>query len=214
MIVDKSGPSAGRVVWETRWCENGIGGSWLLGGGLIVDLLSMSSGVLALGLKEVRLLVVRRGAVAGNIRAVSPERYGIEGSGAVVGSIVMTSNSLPMISMSVKDIGPGPRFLLDRSSLARCFIGRAASLGLRTTSAPVPSPIEFVELDRTCAGISGKGGGDWVENAQNFLGDLGGKSLAVWGRVGGGGGDLGLRGGSAVSDPNDEVESRCVGGGG
>ena len=68
--------------------------------------------------------------------------------------------------------------------------------------------MEFVELERTCAGIAGKGGGDWVENAQNRLGDLGGRSLDV----GGGAGDLGLRGGSAVSDPNDEVESRFEGG--
>jgi hypothetical protein len=70
--------------------------------------------------------------------------------------------------------------------------------------------MEFVELERTCAGIAGKGGGDWVENAQNRLGDLGGKSLDVEG----GAGDLGLRGGSTVSDPNDDVESRFEGGGG
>jgi hypothetical protein len=70
--------------------------------------------------------------------------------------------------------------------------------------------MEFVELERTCAGIAGKGGGDWVENAQNRLGDLGGRSLDV----GGGAGDLGLRGGSAVWDPNDDVESRFEGGGG
>jgi hypothetical protein len=69
--------------------------------------------------------------------------------------------------------------------------------------------MEFVELERTCAGIAGKGGGDWVENAQNRLGDLGGRSLVV----GGGAGDLGLRGGSTVSDPNDDVESRFERGG-
>lgn len=151
---------------------------------------------------------MRRGAVAGSILALSPCRYGIEGNGAVVGSIIITSNSLPITSISVNSIGLGPEFLLDLSSFALCFIVRAASLGLRTTSAPVPRTIEFVELDRTCAGITGKGGGDWVENAQNRLGDLGGKSLGV----GGGGGDLGLWGGSAVSDPNDDVESRLVGG--
>jgi len=71
--------------------------------------------------------------------------------------------------------------------------------------------MEFVELERTCAGIAGKGGGDWVENAQNRLGDLEDRSLD------GGGGvavDLGLREGSTVSDPNDDVESRSEEGGG
>jgi len=71
--------------------------------------------------------------------------------------------------------------------------------------------MEFVELERTCAGIAGKGGGDWVENAQNRLGDLGGRRFLD---VAGGAGVLGLWGGSAVSDPNDDVESRFPGGGG
>jgi len=52
--------------------------------------------------------------------------------------------------------------------------------------------------------MTGRGGGDCVENAQNRFGDFGGRSLGI----GGGGGDLGRRGGSAVSDPNDDVESR------
>ena len=116
-----------------------------------------------------------------------------------------------MTSISVNSIGPGPTFLLGLSSFALCFIVRAASEGRRTISAPVPRLMEFVELERTCAGIAGKGGGDWVENAQNRLGDLEDRSLD------GGGGvavDLGLREGSTVSDPNDDVESRSEEGGG
>jgi hypothetical protein len=109
----------------------------------------------------------------------------MEGNGAVVGPLVITvSKSLPMTSIPVNSIGPGPKLLLDRSSFALCFIVRLASLGLRTISAPVPRPIEFVELDRTCAGIAGRGGGDCVENAQNRFGDLGGTSLGVGGGEG------------------------------
>lgn len=74
------------------------------------------------------------------------------------------------------------------------------------TVAPVPRPIELVEIDRTwpeCAdifGIGGRGGGVWAENAQNRFGDLGG-----------GGGDLGRAGARGVSEPNDEVEDLSPG---
>jgi hypothetical protein len=52
------------------------------------------------------------------------------------------------------------------------------------------------------------GVGVWAEKAQNRLGDFGGESLDA----AGGGGDFGRLGGTAVSEPNEEPESRLLGG--
>lgn len=104
-MVELSAVGAGREVCNIRWYANGVGGSTVLGGGLIVARLSTSSCVLILvelGRREVLLFLVLKGAVAGKIRGTSLYPPALElGRGAVPGSkiVVIASYSRVRVSM-------------------------------------------------------------------------------------------------------------------